>query len=558
MIHSLSILNYALIDKLEIEFNKGFSTITGETGAGKSILLGALSLILGTRADVNSLKDKSKKCIVEGLFNIKDYNLEKYFTENDIDYKETTSIRREININGKSRAFVNDTPVNLTLLKELGSKLVDIHSQHQNLIIGDNKFQLMLIDSVADNDKLLLEYNKKFGEYSTIKTKLADLIEKSEKSKSDFDYFQFQFDQLHEANLIENEQDELERELEQLNNSEDIKSNLSSATSLLSGENDNILDKLKTVSTSINNISSYLPEAEKLSKRIESTLIELKDISVETESVFENIEFDPNRIEEINKRVNLIYSLQQKHRVNSVADLIEVMNSFQEKLDTISSFDLEIEKCKKELTDKENLITELSDKLSKKRNKSIPVIEKSITTQLKNLGMPDVYFCISNEPTKEFTKLGRDKINFNFSANKKIEAQDLTKIASGGELSRLMLSIKAIISESKALPCIIFDEIDTGVSGEIADKMGEIMQSMAKTMQVISITHLPQIAGKGENHYVVYKDNSKETTSSNIRLLNKEERINEIAKMLSGKELTEAALENAKILILLFRTVVRR
>lgn len=549
MIQLVTIDNYALIDHLEINFDRGFSTITGETGAGKSILLGALSLILGQRADANSLKDKSRKCFVEAEFNIKEYHLHNFFKRNDIDYDDNTFIRREINTSGKSRAFINDTPVNLVILKELGEKLVDIHSQHQNLILNDNAFQLRIVDVFANHLELLTEYRQNFKKYQTLNSSLKDLQEKSDKAKSDLDYFQFQFNQLEEANLTESEQEEFERELETLNHAEEIKTQLVNSSHLLTGEGAAILDHLKEAKDSIDRLNSIFSKSEEFSNRLESTYIELKDIAEGIEELSREVEFNPERIEFINQRLDLIYSLQQKHRVATVQELLEIQEKLQSRLNEITSYDSELESLQKEIDEVRALLESQSTKLSNKRKKMLPDIEKGVISKLHLLGMPNAVLKVDISNTEDFTNNGVDKVNFLFSANKQGELQEISKVASGGEVSRVMLTFKSLISQSKGLPTIVFDEIDTGVSGDIADKMGNIMQQMGEGMQVISITHLPQIASKGRNHYVVYKKDGETSTYTNIKQLNKEERIVEIAKMLSGKDLSEAAVENAKSLL---------
>ncbi len=549
MLQSLSIQNYALIEELNIYFNKGFSIITGETGAGKSILLGAISLILGQRADTSILKNKNKKCIIEGVFDISDYNLKYFFNNNDLDFDNFTIIRREINPNGKSRAFINDTPVNVSILKELGSKLVDIHSQHQNLILNDAQYQLFVVDIMAKHKNLLNEYRKNFKEYKKDKQELNNLIEKSEKSKQDLDYLQFQYNQLDEANLITDEQEGLESNLETLTHAEDIKANLSKAYNLLSGEGETAINQINEAKSFISRLNKFFPKSTDLSQRIESVLIELNDISNETEIISNDVEYNPEKINIIKERLDIIYNLQQKHRVSTISELIEIKNNLQNQIDEISSYDSEINELNIKLKNKHDDLVNKANNISTQRKKIIPDIEKNIVHLLQNLGMPNATFKIVQTKLDQLSVNGFDTVTFLFSANKKIDMQNISKVASGGELSRLMLSIKSLISKSIALPTIIFDEIDVGVAGEIADKMGNIMLNMSKNMQVISITHLPQIASKGQYHYTVYKFDDNDTTSTSIKLLNDDERIVEIAKMLSGENVTEAAFENAKDLL---------
>ena len=549
MLQSIYIQNYALISELEIAFNKGLNIITGETGAGKSILLGALSLVLGQRADTTVLKDKARKCFVEAKFQIKQYKIKHFFKQNDLDYEDLTTIRREITDNGKSRAFINDTPVNLSLLKELSSSLIDIHSQHESLLLGDDYFQLSLVDSFARHPDLLDTYRNKFEEYNILNSEYNKLINNAEKAKADLDYFQFQFEQLETLKLIEGEQEELEEELEQLNHIEEIKLKLSESFHLLSGEEISIISNLKQAKNAVDSISKYIKEGEGLTNRIESVYIELQDVNTEIEQLNEKLEHDPNRIEFIRERLDNIYALEQKHKVSTVKELIEIKDNLQNRIDNITSYDFEIEKIQKQLG---LLLTELTgdaEKISKNRKAIIPQIEDKVNGILQLLGIPNANFKVEQVPTEELLPTGKEMIRFLFSANKNVALEELSKVASGGEISRLMLSIKSLLVETTTLPTIIFDEIDTGTSGEIADKMGTIIKNMSKNMQVINITHLPQIAGKGDYHYLVYKKDNHETTNTYIKLLSSEERINEIAKMLSGEALTDAAIENAKVLL---------
>ena len=550
MLSHLSISNYALIDELEIDFRDGLTIITGETGAGKSILLGALSLILGKRADTQSLLDKTKKCVVEGTFNIKDYGYHDFFSSNELDYDDHTVIRREINQNGKSRAFINDTPVNLELLKELGESLIDVHSQHKTLTLQESKFQLTYIDAYIQHDDLLNDYKNDFILYNRLTTELTGLLEKESQSKLDQDYFQFQFDELNNANLSDyDEQEKLEKELEMLNHSEEIKINLSKASiALLSGEN-NLTSELKEISNIISKVALIYQEVEEISKRIESCNIELKDIANEIESAEQKIIFSTERINEINERLYLIYHLQQKHRVSTITELINVKNNISEKLNSITTLDFQIEKLKKQISETEKKLIISSTEITKNRKKAIPCIEKGVVEVLKNLAMSNAEFKISLSLLNEFSINGKDKVIFLFNANKGGELKELSKVASGGELSRLMLSIKSLISVKQLLPTIIFDEVDQGVSGDIADKVGNILLKMSQSMQVLTITHLPQIAGKGTSHLLVYKESDEKNTYTRITSLKEKERISEIAKMLSGNELTKAALENAKALL---------
>jgi DNA repair protein RecN (Recombination protein N) len=549
MLQSIYIQNYALINELEIDFNKGLNIITGETGAGKSILLGALSLILGQRADTSVLKDKSRKCFVEAKFQIKQYHIKEFFKHNDLDYESPTTIRREINDNGKSRAFINDTPVNLAVLKDLSNKLIDIHSQHESLLLGDDHFQLSLVDSFANHSDLLDNYRNKFEEYNILTSEYKKLLNNAEKAKSDLDYFQFQFEQIETLKLIEGEQDEMEAELEQLNHAEEIKLNLTNSDQLLSGEEVSIISNIKQTKSAIESISKYIKEGESLVKRIDSVYIELQDVNNEIEKLNEKIEHDPVRIEFIRGRLDTIYSQQQKHKVSTVKELITIKDELQQKIDRITSYDFETEKIKKEIDSLNNELLSLSNSISENRKNIIPKIESKVIEILQQLGIPNANFKVEQVPSEEFLTTGKEFIKFLFSANKNVALEELSKVASGGEISRLMISIKSLIVETITLPTIIFDEIDTGTSGEIADKMGSIIKRMSENMQVINITHLPQIASKGDFHYLVYKKDNHETTNTYIKLLSKDERITEIAKMLSGEALTDAAIQNARVLL---------
>ncbi len=549
MIQSLSVENYAIINNLEIEFSRGLSIITGETGAGKSILLGALSLILGKRADTSILKDKTRKCIVEGTFDITEYGFQGFFDENDIDYDDFTILRREISPNGKSRAFINDSPVNLNLLSDIGLRFIDIHSQHQNLNLSNSQFQLKVIDCFSHSEDLLRKYQEVYNLFKDLSKEYQYLLEKSQQSQADLDYYQFQFDQLDIAKLKEDEQYELEQELEKLNHAEEIKNNLFNSVSLLSGEDNNVLNQLKDINSFINKIIKFYPDVAGYGKRLESSYIELKDVANELELLKEKIELDPEKLEYINERLDLIYSLQHKHKVNTVKELLEIKESLKQKIDEVSSYEFKLEDLKKRINECENKLNDFAQRLSQQRQQSLKNIEKEITVLLLDLGIPNGRFEIHHKITGDYTINGIDRVQFLFSANKNIALQEISKIASGGELSRLMLSIKSLLSDSSGLPTIIFDEIDMGVSGEIADKVGNIIKRMSKGMQLINITHLPQVACKGDFHYLVYKSDEGETTTAHVKLLNNEERHIEIARMLSGEELTEAAMENARELL---------
>jgi DNA repair protein RecN (Recombination protein N) len=549
MLIHLSVQNYALIDTLEVDFAKGLTIITGETGAGKSILLGALGLVAGNRADIQSLNDKTKKCVIEASFNLKEYKLKDFFSANDIDYEPITVIRREINPEGKSRAFINDTPVTLNLLKELTEQLIDIHSQHQTLTINGSEFQLSVVDAYAQHDELLTQYHNNYKTYKTLKKQLAELTDKEAQAKKDADYFQFQFNELEDANLKSGDQNELEQELQTLNNAEAIKLNLSKSAYGLNGGELNMLSSLSEIKSSIASIAKYKPEINELSKRINSAYVELKDIADEIENLESEIIYDAARIEEISTRLDTLYRLQQKHQVKEVDELIALKNELSNKLLEFSSLEIEIEKTKKQLDAIEKELLTNAKKISANRKNAIPKIEKDTAGLLTSLSMPNAQLKVEHSTTDVLNNNGLDTINFLFSANKGSDFKEINKVASGGELSRLMLSIKSLIAQLTALPTIIFDEIDTGVSGEVADKMGIIMNKISKNIQVLAITHLPQIAGKGASHLLVYKEDKNNKTYSNIKKLTNEERIYEIAKMLSTGTPTATALKNAEELL---------
>jgi len=549
MLKHLSIQNYALIDKLEVDFSDGLTIITGETGAGKSILLGALGLIAGSRADAQSLQDKTKKCIVEASFNIKDYSLKDFFWANELDYEVTTNIRREITPEGKSRAFINDTPVTLTQLKGLAERLIDIHSQHQTLTLNGTEFQLSVVDAYANHTDLLSEYALNFKQFKAVKKALDELMQRESQAKKELDYFQFQFNELEEANLKSGEQLQAEQELETLNNAEDIKLNLSKAASGLNGGEQNLLTSLNEIKALLASLAKFKPEINDLSVRLNSSYIELKDISYELENIEQDIVYDPKLIEKLTIQLDIIYRLQQKHQVKSVEELISIKDELSNKLLEFSSLETGIEKTKKELNIIQKSLKILAKKIAADRKKEIPKIEKEIASLLSSLSMPNAQLKIEHIETEILGANGTDSVNFLFSANKGSDFKELNKVASGGELSRLMLSIKSLIAQLTALPTIIFDEIDTGVSGDVADKVGSIMNLMANAMQVITITHLPQIASKGQSHLFVYKEDKNNKTYSNIKKLSADERVQEIAKMLSTGTPTAAAISNAMELL---------
>ncbi len=549
MLCNLVVENYALISHLEIEFKKGLTIITGETGAGKSILLGALSLILGKRADTSVLLNKERKCLVEGTFDITHYGLQDFFTDKSIDYDNQLIIRREIAVNGKSRAFINDTPVNLELLTELGNKLIDIHSQHQNLNLSDSIFQMKVIDSYAGNQELLNSYRLQYATYRNLQKQFRHMTDEAAQAKSELDYLQFQFTQLRDAQLREGEQEELESELEELAHAEEIKTGLSTASSLLQGDEQSVLQQLKDCSVALNRIQKYLRDKEDLAARIESAYIEIKDIAGVTEVLNSQLIHDPDRMNQVSERLNLIYTLEKKHRVASLSELITFRDHLKTRVDEINSFDFNLGEVEKKMKDAETTLNDLSDRLNAQRKKVLKSFEDKITGLLREVGIPNAGFSIRLEKTDDFNPYGSDKIQFLFSANRNMNLQDIARVASGGEISRLMLCIKSLMSDSSGMPTIIFDEIDTGVSGEIAERVGNIISRMADRMQIINITHLPQVASKGKNHYLVYKSDEDNTTVTRMKLLTPKERHLEIAKMLSGEEVTHAALENARALL---------
>ena len=549
MLQKLSISNYALIDDLEISFDSGLNILTGETGAGKSIILGALSLILGQRAESRYFFNQQKKCVIEGTFLIGEFHLKSFFDENDLDHEAETILRREISSDGKSRAFVNDTPVNLTLLKQLGEKLIDIHSQHATLEINDPGFQLLVVDSVAGHSDLLSDYRNKYRSYKKETTRLQQMIAASDKAKADLDYYQFQFDELEKAGLAAGEQERLEQELYTLNNAEEIKRSLLAAVYLIQDGEASALLQMREAIHHLSSLEKFNPLIAELHERLKSVTIELKDIAAEIEDIEQRTHTDEARIIAINNRLNIIYTLQKKHRLNTVSDLLGLQDDLSEKIAQAVHGDEAIEKLQKQLGLDKNILEQLAKQLTSNRTKAIPEIENEVVSALGEMGMVNSTLKIELNRLQVLGSDGADQVRFLFSANKGHTLAEMSKVASGGELSRLMLAIKSLIASHTALPTIIFDEIDAGVSGEVANKVGIIMERLAKNLQVIAITHLPQIASKSGAHYFVYKDNSSATTYTRIKLLNKDERILEIAKMLSGDKPGESALQNARELL---------
>ena len=551
MLQSIHIQNYALIESLDIDFHTGFSVITGETGAGKSIILGAIGLLVGQRADIKAIKTGANKCIVEARFNISSYELEAFFEEHDLEYEEGECIlRRELYASGKSRAFINDTPASLAQMKELGEKLIDVHSQHQNLLLNHENFQLSVVDILAHDEKELQVYKEMYSAFKKTSHELADIQDQAEKNRQDEDYISFQLSQLEEANLHSGEQEELEQEAETLSHAEDIKSNLYKVDQLMSSDETTLLSATKDCIQTLQGISKVFPPAQEWMERLDSCYIELKDLSHEIAHASEEVDFNPTRLDYVNERLNLIYSLQQKHRVDTIDQLLEIAEDYRSKLEAITSYDSRIDELKAMKEALYSKVVNQASKLTTLRSKAAKEIEQKMQTYLIPLGMPNVRFSVELTSKKEPDMNGLDSVNFLFSANKNGMLQQVASIASGGEIARVMLSLKAMIAGAVKLPTIIFDEIDTGVSGSIAEKMALIMQEMGQAnRQVISITHLPQIAAKGATHYKVYKVDTEVGTNSYIRQLNQEERIQEIANMLSGAVLTEAALNNAKALL---------
>jgi DNA repair protein RecN (Recombination protein N) len=549
MLTHISVQNYALIRQLEIDFTQGFTVITGETGAGKSILLGALNLMLGKRTDTQVLLDKSKKCIVEGIFSIDQYNLRDFFTANDLEYDLQAILRREISANGKSRAFINDSPVSISLLKELGEQLIDIHSQHQTITLNDSNFQLTVIDSFSGITEDVKNYKTHYKNFIRLKTEIDRLTEEEKKLKNEQDYFEYLFKELDDARLSSGEQEQLESELKVHNHAEEIKSRLSFSTRELGEIDNSILSRLAEVRSNLNQIAAFSDDLTEISSRVESNLIEITDIYGEIQKNLGSVAHDPSRIAEIKERLDLIYHLQNKHRVNNIEELIVIKDELNLKLNDIGSLDDKIEKLNKDLLQLEKEVLKEAKKLSDIRKKNFVPIEKEISGRLMELGMPYARFSIHNQSMSNPGKDGLDTVRFLFNANKGGEMQELSKVASGGELSRLMLVIKSLISQKNLLPSVVFDEIDIGVSGKVADKVGSILHQLSRSMQVIAITHLPQIAGKGDAHYFVYKETDANTTKTEIRILDREERVLEIAKMLSGQEVTTSSVETAKHLL---------
>src|SRR5574344_1877715 len=551
MLQSIYIQNYALIDTLDINFNTGFSVITGETGAGKSIILGAIGLLLGQRDDIKAIKSGETKCIVEAKFNISSYNMESFFKENDLEFDSNDCIiRRELYASGKSRGFINDSPASLAQMRELGEQLIDVHSQHQNMLLNNEEFQMNVLDIIAKDEKELGKYSDIYHQYKETAKRLADTIAKAEKEREDEDYIRFQLQQLDDASLKEGEQEELENEAEMLAHAEEIKSNLFKVSNMMAEDDMNMLIAMKESILTLQNVSKHYPAASEWAERLNSCFIDIKELSHEISNAQEEVEFNPSRLEFVNDKLNTIYSLEQKHHVDSVEQLIEIAEKYRSQLTEITSFDQIISELERE---KEKIYSDLlaeAKVLTSPRRKAAQDVEKNMHELLVPLGMPNVRFCVEVTQRKEPDTKGMDNVLFLFSANKNGTLQNVATVASGGEIARVMLSLKAMIAGAVKLPTIVFDEIDTGVSGSIAEKMALIMEDMGKhNRQVISITHLPQIAARGTTHYKVYKEDTETRTISHIKMLDQNERIKEIANRLSGSTLTEAAMNNAKVLL---------
>ena len=556
MLKELHIRNFALIDKLDIDFESGFSVITGETGAGKSIVLGAIGLLMGQRADTKAIKTGEQKCSIEAHFNLSAYDMKDWFDENEIDFDaDDCIIRRELTASGKSRGFINDTPASVHQMKELGEMLMDVHSQHQNLLLQKEDFQLNTVDIIAHNTKEREEYSKAFHELHDAEKALAELKNSISDNRKNEEFMRFQLDELTAANLVKGEQEELEQEQESASHTEDIKSALYEADVLLNGDDNDIISNLKQVCSSIESITRVYPHVEELSERLESAYIEIKDIASDISSTLDDVEFDPDRLEYINNRLDTIYSLEKKYSKGNVEELIEERDRLQKAIDAIDNSDEDLKELSAKVDTLRKKAQQLAETLTKTRTKAAKTVEDEIHKRLTALGMPNVQFaveltCNKTEDSSHLTKDGQDKIAFMFSANKGMALRPVSQVASGGEIARVMLSLKAMISGAVKLPTIIFDEIDTGVSGKMAEKMADIMKEMGEAnRQVISITHLPQIAAKGSFHYKVEKHDTESGTTSLMRRLNDEERVQEIAQMLSGENITDAALTNARELL---------
>ena len=550
MLQFLTIENYALIDHLEFRPGQGLTVITGETGAGKSIIMGALGLILGQRADAKAVRSGAGKCVIEAQFDISAYDLEAFFAQNDLEYDASaTIIRREIYATGKSRAFVNDTPVQLPLLRELGSHLIDIHSQHQNLLLGQDAFQLSVVDALAHNQAEYASYRAAYDQLKAHDSRLKALRAQAERDAQEADYIRFQFSQLDDANLVEGEQEELEAEQELLSHAEDIKSCLCQMHEGLDGEGDAVVQMLKSISQKAHELSRIYPDIAEIAQRLESDYIDLKDIADEVDSRSEEVNYDPQRLEQVEERLSLLYSLQKKHGKSSVEELIQLRDELFERIQHIDNSDEEILELEQQVKRLAAEATRLAAILTDTRKRAAQQLQKDLIARVTYLGMPNLRFQVSITPLDSLSPSGSDSLEFLFSANKNQPLRPAGEVASGGEISRLMLGIKSLVASARTLPTIIFDEIDTGVSGDIADRMGSVMKELSTHLQVITITHLPQVAGKGNQHFRVFKADTDEQTITHIEQLSSGQRIQEIARMLSGSDITPEALANARTLI---------
>lgn len=549
MLKSIYIKNYALIDDVNISFKNGFTAITGETGAGKSILLGALSLLLGKRADYGILREETQKCIVEGIFSLEKLRVDSFFAENDIDYNDNTLIRREIIPSGRSRAFINDTPVKLELLKTLGEKLINIHSQNETLEIGKSLFQLQVLDNFIDKPKLFIEYSNSYNDFVQIRKKLNALILENEQSQRDEDYYRFQFEELKGLNLMEGEDEKLIEREKLLSHAEEFMQGISHVKGLLTESNKTIIDELSEVQDWLSRISKFHSGVDGLLQRINSARIELEDISDEVDRIDSLSEVNPDELQTITNRLNAIYKLQQKHQVSNVNELLQVQQDFENKLNKLDLSDELVKQVKAKLLDTKKNARKLASQIHQQRKKEAFQLEESVEKLLNKLGMKEAAFKVVVEETGELNQYGTDRVSFLFNANAGGKLQELTNVASGGEMSRLMLAIKSLVTKEQLLPTVIFDEIDSGVSGEIAGKVGNIIKSMSKHHQIIAITHLPQIAAKSDEHFKVFKKHENGVTKSQIAILDKVSRIEEIAKLLSDENVSESAVNTAKELL---------
>ena len=551
MLNQVHIRNYVLIDRLDIQFREGFSVMTGETGAGKSIILGALNLLLGGRADSRTIRQGADKCTIEGTFAIAGYGLEQFFSDNGLDYDPNETImRRELTASGKSRAFINDTPVTLTQLRDLGCHLIDIHSQHQNLALGTQPFQLDVVDTIAANSKVKTEYVQSFAKWSELKTRLARLKAEFDSDNTDREYLEFQLEGLESARLVSGEQEELEQEADILSHAEEIKQELFTAAQILSGDESGCITKLRSALQYFRSAQKNYPQAQELADRLDSCLIELKDIAETADNAQEEINYDPARLEQVNERLDLIYSLLKKHKKESIAQLLELAGNIRTRLDRSGSYEFEIEQLTIQTESARVEMEKKASGLTQTRKKASDTIIRDIKELLAPLGIPNVKFSIEIQPSTVYDRNGHDDIRFMFSANRSVPMQEISQVASGGEIARVMLCIKSLMAGARALPTIIFDEIDTGVSGAVAERMAMLMKQMSDgNRQVLAITHLPQIAAIGQTHYKVFKTDDQDATHTRIAVLEDDDRIREIAGMMSGSTLTQAALDNAKALI---------